>query len=216
MQVRTIALAASLSLSLFAVGCNNKAKEASRAAAAKSAEEAEIDQRSKVVAQGLIQQAADDAEKKRAAAAQQKAEARKKLQQAAIDNPGSVLDSNKLQMVDDGKRHLTSISLTNKSEFSMTDIRGTVDFHGGADYHGDNGDIMAQVPVQLTGAIAPGASMVFSEQQHTLSGAAIQLPKAPAQVTFTVTGAKVGSEGIDSTAVPMAADGGAVANSGTQ
>jgi len=66
------------------------------------------------------------------------------------------------------------------------------------------------VPIQLTGAIAPGASMVFSEQQHTLSGAAIQLPKVPSQVSFTVTSATVGSEGMDSTTAP---DGG-VASAG--
>jgi hypothetical protein len=201
-----------LAVLLVGLGCSNKAKEASKAAAAKSAEEADIDQRSKVVAQGLIQKAADDAEKKRQAAEQQKADARKKLQQAATDHPASFLESDKMQMVDQGKRRLTSISLTNKSQFSMSDIRGTVDFRGGADYHGDNGDIMAQVPVQLTGTIAPGASMVFSEQQHTLSGAAIQLPKVPAQVTFTITNAKVGSEGIDPTAAPAAADAGATAS----
>ena len=206
MQVRTIAVA--VSLMLFAVGCSTKAKEASRAAAAKSAEEAEIDQRSKVVAQGLIQQAADDAEKKRAAAKQQKADARKELRQTAMDHPGSVLESNKLHMINDGKRHLTSISLTNKSKFSMSDIRGTVDYHGGPDARSDHGDILARVPVELTGAIAPGASMVFSEQQHTLSGASIQLPKAPSLVTFTVTNVTVGSEGIDATPAPAAADAG--------
>ena len=88
----------------------------------------------------------------------------------------------------------TSMSLTNKSKFSMTDIRGTVDYHG-EDSHGNDSGIVAQVPVQLTGAIAPGASMVFSEQQHTLSGAAIQLPKAPSSVTFSVTSVTVGLEG---------------------
>ena len=201
MQSRYVALAALL----LAVGCGNKAKEASHAAAAKSAEEAQIDERSRVVAQALIEKAAEDADKRRAAAEQQKADARKQLQQATRDHPETFLKSSKLQMVDEGKCHLTSISLTNSSKFSMTDIRGTVDYHGDT---GDTGDILAQVPVQLTGAIAPGASMVFSEQQHTLSGAAIRLPKAPSLVSFTVTNATVGSEGIDWTPAPAAADAG--------
>jgi hypothetical protein len=207
MQFRYVALA----VSLFAVGCDSKAKELQQAAAAKSAQEAEIDERSKVVAQALIDKAAQDAEAKRQVAMQQEADARKQLQQAATDHPGKFLESSKLQMVDAGGRHLTSIALKNSSKFSMTDVRGTVDFHGGADFHGDHGDVMAQVPVQLTGAIAPGASMVFSEQQHTLSSAPIQLSTAPALVTFTVTSATVGLEGIDSTATPAApvADGGA-------
>jgi hypothetical protein len=209
MQFRHIALAASL----LAVGCGSKAEEASQAAAAKSAEEADIDKRAGAVAQALIQKAAEDADAKRDAAAQQKTDARKQLQQATMDNPGKFLESNKLQMADEGKRHLTSISLTNSSKFSMTDIRGTVDYHGGPEVRGDNGDILAKVPVELTGAIAPGASMVFSEQQHTLSGAAIQLPKVPSVVTFTVTNVTVGSEGIDSTPAPAAdagvGDGGA-------
>jgi hypothetical protein len=198
-------------VSLFAVDCSNTAQGASQAAAAKSAEKAEIDERSGVVAQALIQKAAADADQKREAEKQQKAEARTQLRQATIDHPGRFLESNKLQMVDEGRRHLTSISLTNSSKFLMTDIHGTVDYHGGVDYHGDNGDILAQVPVQLTGAIAPGASMVFSEQQHTLSGAAIQLPKVPSSVTFSVTNVTVGLDGIDSTPAPAAAaDGGAL------
>src|SRR5271170_3168468 len=94
MQCRYIALATLL----FAVGCGNKAKdEASQAAAAKSAEEAEIDQRARVVAQDLIQKAADDAEKKRQAAEQQKADAIKQLQQDAMAHPGKFLASNALQ-----------------------------------------------------------------------------------------------------------------------
>jgi len=206
MQFRTIALATSL----FVVGCSNKAQEVSQAAAAKSAEAVEIDQRSKVIAQGLIQAAAEDADKKRELARQQTADAQKQLHQATVDHPEKFLSSDKLQVVNEGKRRLTSISLTNTSKFSMTDIRGTVDYHGGADPMGDNGDVLAQVPIQLTGAIAPGASMVFSEQQHTLSGAAIQLPKVPSQVSFTVTSATVGSEGMDSTTAP---DGG-VASAG--
>lgn len=206
MQFRTIALATSL----FVVGCSNKAQEVSQAAAAKSAEAVEIDQRSKVIAQGLIQAAAEDADKKRELARQQTADAQKQLHQATVDHPEKFLSSDKLQVVNEGKRRLTSISLTNTSKFSMTDVRGTVDYHGGADPMGDNGDVLAQVPIQLTGAIAPGASMVFSEQQHTLSGAAIQLPKVPSQVSFTVTSATVGSEGMDSTTAP---DGG-VASAG--
>ena len=206
MQFRTIALATSL----FVVGCSNKAQEVSQAAAAKSAEAVEIDQRSKVIAQGLIQAAAEDADKKRELARQQTADAQKQLHQATVDHPEKFLSSDKLQVVNEGKRRLTSISLTNTSKFSMTDIRGTVDYHGGADPMGDNGDVLARVPIQLTGAIAPGASMVFSEQQHTLSGAAIQLPKVPSQVSFTVTSATVGSEGMDSTTAP---DGG-VASAG--
>ena len=138
MQCRYIALAALL----FAAGCGNKAKnEASQAAAAKSAEEAEIDERAKVIAQGLIQKAADDAEKKREAAEQQKADALKQLQQDAIAHPGKFLVSDALQTAGEAQRRLTSISLTNKSKFSMTDIRGTVDYHGGSDSRSDNGDI---------------------------------------------------------------------------
>ena len=197
MQSRHIALAALL----FAVGCSNKADEAKQAAAAKSAE-AKIDERARVIAQGLIDKAADEAERKRAAAKQQEMDARRQLQQAAMDHPGKFLESSKLQMTSDARRHLTSISLTNSSKFSMTDIRGTVD------YHGDTGDILARVPVELTGAIAPGASMVFSEQQHTLSGAAVQLSTAPSHVTFTITSATVGSEGIDPTPPPATADAG--------
>jgi hypothetical protein len=205
MQFRHIALASWL----FAAGCGDKSKGASQAAAAKSAEEADIDKRAGVVAQDLIQKAVDDAKAKRETAERQAADARRELRQAAIDRPGGFLESNKLQMVDEGKRHLTSLSLTNKSTFSMTDVRGTVDYHGG---DGDNGDILAKVPVQLTGTIGPGASMVFSEQQHTLTGASIQLPKAPSQVIFTVTNATVGSEGIDpAPAVPTVANAG-VAN----
>jgi hypothetical protein len=205
MQFRHIARAALL----LAVGCGSKAQEASQAAAAKSAEEAEIDKRCTVVAQALIEKAAEAADQKREAAERQKLDARTQMRQATVDRPESFLDSNKMQMVDEGKRHLTSISLTNKSKFSMSDIRGTVDYHGDPGAQGDHGDVVARVPVELTGAIAPGASMVFSEQQRTLSGASIQLPtKAPSIVTFTVTHVTVGSEGIDSTPAPAAADAG--------
>ncbi len=198
MHLRHIAGAALL----IAVGCGNKAKETSQAAAAKSAEEAKIDQRARAVAQDLIQSAAADADKKRELAKQQQADARRQLRESAVDHPDKFLLSDKLQTTDDGKRRLTSIAITNSSTFSMSDIHGTVD------YHGDHGDVLARVPTQLTGAIAPGASMVFSEQQHTLSGTPIQLPKAPTTVTFTITSVKVGSEGIDSTSTPAVADGG--------
>jgi hypothetical protein len=178
-------------LSLLAIGCSNKTKTEEQAAAAASAEAEEIDKRSKIIAQGLIQQATDEANKEREAERQRKADARKELRQALMSHPGNFVDSSDLQMVNAGKRHLTSISLTNNSKFSISDIRGTVDFHGGPDFHADDGDILAHVPVQLTGAIAPGASMVFSEQQHTLSGVAIQLPKTPSVVTFTITSVKL-------------------------
>jgi hypothetical protein len=204
MHLRYIALTGLL----FAFGCNNKAKEANQAAAAKSAQAAEIDTRAKAVAEDLIRKAADDTEKKQQTDKQQRFDARKALQQAAIDKPGDFLDSSKLEMAEKGQRHLTSISLTNKSKFSMTDIRGTVDYHGDGS-RGTDGGILAQVPVELTGAIAPGASMVFSEQLHTLAGSTIQLPKTPTSVSFTVTSAKVGSEGLDTPPAPMAAAGGA-------
>jgi hypothetical protein len=204
MQLRYLAVAASL----FAFGCNNGAKEASKAAAAKSAEAVEIDTRAKAIAENLVQKAADDADKKQQAAKLQKADARRQLQQAAIDHPEKFLESSKLQMVEQGKRRLTSIALTNNSKFSMTDIRGTLDFHG-ENGLGQASGIMAQLPIELTGSIPPGGSMVFSEQQHTLSGSSITLPKAPSSASFTVTRAKVGSEGIDETAVPAIQDGGA-------
>jgi hypothetical protein len=199
MKLRCIAL----TTSLFVVGCNNHAKEASMAAAAKSAEAVVIDQRAKVVAEDLVRKAAVDADQKQQTAEKQKFDARKQLQQHTTDHPGSFLESSKLQMVEQGKRHLTSIVLTNSSKFSMSDIHGTIDFHD--DSHGNDVGIVAQVPVQLTGAIAPGASMVFSEQQNTLSGASVQLSNPPSSVSFTVTGVKVGSEGLDA---PPAADGG--------
>jgi hypothetical protein len=199
MQSRTIAIAALL----LVVGCNGNEK-ARQAAAAKSAEAKEIDERAKVIAEAAIKKAADDAEKKHEADVRQKADALKQLRQNVIDHPGSFLESSKLQM-DAGKRHLTSIALTNKSKFSMTEIRGTVD------YHGEDGNVVARVPVQLSGAIVPGASMVYSEQQHTLSGAAVQLANAPPDVTFTVTSATVGTEGVDMTE-PLTVDAGARAS----
>src|SRR6185312_9378470 len=167
MQTRTIVIAALL----LTAGCGN-AEKARQAAAAKSAEAAEIDARAKVVAEDLIKKAADDAEKRREADARQKADAIKQLRQNVVDHPASFVESSKLQM-DSGKRRLTSISLTNRSKFSLTEIQGTVD------YHAEDGTVVARVPVQLSGAIAPGAALVFSEQQHTLSGAAAQLASAP-------------------------------------
>src|SRR6185312_10272388 len=145
MQTRTIVIAALL----LTAGCGN-AEKARQAAAAKSAEAAEIDARAKVVAEDAIKQ----------------------LRQNVVDHPASFVESSKLQM-DSGKRRLTSISLTNRSKFSLTEIQGTVD------YHAEDGTVVARVPVQLSGAIAPGAALVFSEQQHTLSGAAAQLASAP-------------------------------------
>jgi hypothetical protein len=205
MKLRCIAL----TTSLFVVGCNNHAKEASMAAAARSAEAVEIDQRAKIIAEDLVQKAASDADQKQQAAEKQKIDARKQLQQDTMDHPGNFLEPSKLQMVEQGKRHLISIVLTNSSKFSVTDIHGTIDFHGD-DSHGNDVGVVAQLPVQLTGAIAPGASMVFSEQQNTLSGASVQLSKPPTSVSFTITGVKVGSEGLDATpaAAVGAADGG--------
>jgi hypothetical protein len=207
MQVRYVAFAALL----LTVGCDRKAHEVRAAAAAKSAQEAEIDERSKVIAQGLIQKAQDDANKTRVAAARAQADARKQVHQAATDHPGNFLESSDLQVANDGKRHLTSVALLNKSPFSMSDIHGTADFHGAGSDGGSPGDVMAQVPIQLTGSIAPGASMVFNEQQHTLSGAGIRLPRDPVQVTFTITSARVGMEGIDSMTTNVAVDGGGAA-----
>jgi hypothetical protein len=194
---------------LLAVGCGKKATTEQQAAAAKSAEAEEIDKRARVVALELIQQAADDARKQREAEKQQRAAALQQLRQTALDHPGRFLEASDLQVVNDGKRRLTSVSLTNTSRFAMSDIRGTVDFHGGPDFHGDNGDVLAQVPVQLTGAIARGGSMIFSEQQHTLSGASIQLPKNPSVVTFTVTSVKLGpDDDLDPPLASPATDGG--------
>jgi hypothetical protein len=204
MRLRCIALA----VSLLAVACDGKSKEASRAAAAKSANEAQIDERAKVIAQDLIRRAQDDADKTRETAEQQKTDERKRLHQAAVDHPGDLLESSSLQVADDGRHRLTSVLLTNKSQFSMSEIRGTVDFHGGAGDGGADSEIMAQVPVQLTGAIVPGASMVFSEAQRTIAGAAIRLPRAPLEIRFTVTSAKVGSEGLDSSPVSVGTDAG--------
>jgi uncharacterized lipoprotein NlpE involved in copper resistance len=196
---------------LLAIGCGNKSKQAEQAAAAKSAEAAEIDNRAKAIAEELVQQAADDAKKQRDAENQQRAEARKALRQVAMDHPGLVLESSKLQLVNDGKRHLTSISLTNNSKFSMSDVEGTLDFHGGPDVHGDDSDVLAHVPVQLTGEIASRSSMVFSEHQHTLSTSSIQLATAPTGVTFTVTSVKLAPDD-DSDAPPGADAGGASAS----
>jgi hypothetical protein len=196
---------------LLVIGCSNSVKKEEQAAAAKSAEAAEIDSRARTVALEVVQQAAEDAKKQRDAENQQRADVRKALRQAAMDHPGLFLDSSNLQLVNDGKRHLTSISLTNNSRFSMSDIQGTVDYHGGADYQGDDGDVLAHVPVQLTGEIASRSSMVFSEQQHTLSAPSVQLPTAPSVVTFTVTSVKLAPDD-DIDAPPGSDAGGASAS----
>jgi hypothetical protein len=178
-------------VSLFAVGCSHKAKDAEQAAAAKAAESQLIDERSRVVAVALIDRATADAEKKRVLDRRRRDLARQDERKSVVDHPGLSLAFSELQFADEGKRRLTSLSATNTSKFAISKIRGTVDYHGGEHFHGDNGDIMARVPIELSGAIAPGGSLTFDERQHTLTGASIQLPDSPSRATFTVTSAIV-------------------------
>ena len=175
-------------LSVFSVvlvaaltGCG-RGKNAAQLAEAKKAQETEINDRARSIAGELTREASELDAKRQAAAAQHARDTRRAEWQRVVDHPEQVLEAANVQTTAGGALRLVSVSVTNKSKYAVTDVRGTVDFHGGD----SDDDVMARVPVKLSGSIGPGASMVFSERQHTLSGAAIKLAKAPSAATFTV------------------------------
>ncbi len=57
---------------------------------------------------------------------------------------------------------VTSVTVFNKGRFPAADLEGMADLLGG------NGGLMASVPVQLTGSVAPGQSVTFSAAAGTL------------------------------------------------
>jgi hypothetical protein len=188
---------------VMALAACGKSKQVEQQAEAKKAEEAEIDKRAKAIAGELVQKATEDEAKRQELAAQQKQDARKAEWQRVVDHPDQVLEVGQLETAGSSTQRLTRISVTNKSRFAVTDVRGTLDFH----VRDSAEEVAAKVPVTLTGSIGPGASMVFSERQHTLTGAAIKLDKGPTRVTFTVVGvASVDPGSVEQ--APAAADGG--------
>jgi hypothetical protein len=206
MSLRRLSASAVVLVLAFS-GCGQD-KKAAQEAAAKKAEEAEIDVRAKAIAGELVQKATDDEAKRQALAAQQAQAAHKAEWQRVVDHPELFLEPSNLETAGASARRLTSISITNKSKYAVTDVRGTLDFHGG-----DNPEVVvAQVPITLSGSIGPGASMVFSERQHTLDGAAIELTRAATRESFTVVGvASVDPGGLEPPA-PSFGDAGAPAD----
>jgi len=200
MSVRQLSVFAGV-LAMALAGCG-QGKRTAQAAAAQKAQEAEIDERAKAIAGDLVKKAADDEAKSQLAAAQQARDARRAEWQRVVDHPERVLEADNLETAGGGARRLTSVSITNKSKYAVTDVRGTLDFRGG----GNPDEVMAKVPIALSGSIGPGASMVFSEREHTLTGVAIKLASAASRVTFTVVGvASVDASGLDPPAPSPAA-----------
>jgi hypothetical protein len=184
-------------------GCKSQAEKQREAEAQKQAQEAEIDKRAQAIADKMADKIrADEAtkrqddEKKHQDEEDQRKKAdetekiRRAVQEGAMKsqlmaNPAPFFQATNPQMFDKGiinsYRHLSSIELTNRSKYPVTNIRASLNFLDA------NGQLFATIPVQLAGSLAPGASSVFSEQQRTLTSGTVQMTAKPARTTFAVT-----------------------------
>ena len=192
-----------LLVALMFGGCKSQAEKQKEAEAQKQAQEAEIDKRAQAIADKMAEKIKADDEKKRVADEQKRAEdeeerrradfteklqkqmAESALRQQLLTNPTPFFKASNPQMFDKGiinsYRHLSSIELTNRSKYPVTNIRATLNFLD------SSGQLFATIPVQLAGSLAPGASSVFSEQQDTLKSGTVQMTSKPARTTFAVT-----------------------------
>ncbi len=170
---------------VIGVGCQSGAKKA----AEEKKEEAEISQRATQAASAAALKVVQDDESRRRDEAQQAALSKKMMRDMVEKSPATFLTVDNLELVNKGAhRRLDSVSLTNNSKFLVSDVRGNLDLHGDSELPGTGNDVVASIPIELTGSIAAGASMVFSVAQHNLAGGTIQLPSSAFHETFTVTG----------------------------
>jgi hypothetical protein len=183
------ALVAVVALLVGASGCSSRSKDI---AAAKKDVEAELDGRAATAASAAVKQALAEDQKNRDERARRVAEARRAEHDDVVKRPEAFLSASNLQTSRKaaGTLQLTSMSLTNTSKYPMTDVRGTLDLHGTTADAGTTSDVISSVPVELAGAIAPGASMVFTSDAHSLVGGAAPVSGTVDRVTFTVTGVK--------------------------
>ncbi len=172
---------------VLALGCHGREKKA----AAQKQLEAQVEQRATQLASEQAQQLVAQSEERQNAAAQHAADARAALRNKVLASPADFVDIGEVQVVTrDGYQQLVSVALTNHAEFAMTNLSGALDLHGDVDHPGGQpggGDVVATVPVALTGSIAPGASMRFSAREHTLAATPVKLAQPPSQSTFRVT-----------------------------
>jgi len=168
-----------VSLCLF--GCQ---AAADKRKAQQQAENKRLEERARSIAGEMAQRATDEAERRQQTALEQARAERELMRREVSEHPAKFLEVGKVQATDHGWRRLTSLSLTNNSRFAVSNIGGTVDFHGPSDIEPD---ILAQVPVQLSGSLAPGATMTFTQDLHNIAGAAgVRFEEPISHVTFTV------------------------------
>ncbi len=219
MRRQYIALAALLALA----SCKSEAERQKEVAEAKQKQDEEIDKRARAIAQEMAKKIEADEEKKRGEQVEQiKADEEKKrteeVQQAAaqrraavdaarlnlVQNPARFFQASDARFLDKGiinsYRHLTTITLANRSPFSVSGIQGKVDFYDATN------NLMATIPVTLRGALGPGSSMIFSEQQGNLTGGTVQLSGKVGRATFAVTKVLVAPLAIDPSATQKQAD----------
>jgi hypothetical protein len=83
---------------------------------------------------------------------------------------------------DNGQRHsrqLGGVTLVNHSRFFAADLEGMTDWLD------DKGAIIGSTPLQLVGAIAPGAKKYFATQDKTMTSGTLYLKAASAEVRIT-------------------------------
>jgi hypothetical protein len=183
-------LAAVVLLLASAASCSSRSKDI---AAAKRDVEKDMDGRAAAAASAAVKSAMDDQEKQREERARREADAKRAERDAVMKRPEAFLAATNVQTSKKAANTiaLASLSITNTSKYPMTDVRGTLELHGGdmADA-GMSTDVIASVPIELSGSIAPGASMSFTAEQHTVSGGSVQVKNPVDRVTFTVTGVR--------------------------
>ena len=103
-------------------------------------------------------------------AQQQERERRDRIEKQKADiraNPNRYLEASNFTTYDEGfinhYRQLVGVSMLNKSPYSLTNIRGDVEWLT------DNGDRLASMPFSLSGAIPSGDSKRFTTKEGTLT-----------------------------------------------
>lgn len=111
--------------------------------------------------------------------AEKQAQARSQL----LAQPDQYLESSDFTYYDKGiindYRQLVGVRVLNKSKYPVTDLQGEVDWID------TDGQKVGSVPFTLKGSIAAGATVSFSEQDHTLSNGTLQASAKRARLRFT-------------------------------
>ncbi len=104
------------------------------------------------------------------------------LRQRATSDPGSVLTADDFKFYDKGiinsYRQLTSVSIANRSKFSLRKLSGQVEWLG------EDGSFVGASPFTLSGSIAPGDTKVFSTTAGTLETGTIQGSASKVRLKF--------------------------------